>query len=75
MSGVPDRDRVAAKPFLITREADGSYRLTLRETRYNSQNYPVVAETRVEESFKSTAAARAFARERYGAVAGEFALK
>lgn len=75
MSGVPDRDRVAAKPFLISRNPDGSYRLTLRETRYNSQNYPVVSETPVAESFKSTAAARAFAREHYGAATGEFALK
>jgi len=75
MSGVPDHDRAAVKPFLISRQEDGSYRLSIRETRYNSQNYPLVTATPVQESFKSTAAARAFARAHYGAVAGEFALK
>ncbi|HEV2867608.1 MAG TPA: hypothetical protein VGX37_13955 [Allosphingosinicella sp.] len=75
MSGVPDHDRVAAKPFLISKAADGSYRLTVRETRYNSQNYPIVSANVVPESFASTAAARAYARDRYGAVAGEFTIK
>jgi len=75
MSGAVDRDRAAAKPFLITRTEDGSYRLALRETRYNSQNYPIVSDTPVGESFKSTAAARAYAKEHFGAAAGEFTMK
>jgi hypothetical protein len=75
MSGVPDHDRVAAKPFLITRQSDGSYRLAVRETRYNSQNYPIVTARPVGESFRTTNEARAYAREHFGAVAGEFTLR
>lgn len=75
MSGAPDHDRAAMRPFLIARDDDGGYRLTVRETRYNSQNYPIVTATPVAESFRSTAAARAYAREHFGAAAGEFAMK
>ena len=75
MSGAPDHDRAAVKPFLIDRDDAGGYRLTIRETRYNSQNYPVLTSKRVEESFGSTAAARAYAAEHFGAVAGEFSVR
>ena len=75
MSGVPDHDRAAVKPFLIDKEGDGGYRLIVRETRYNSQNYPIVTSKRIDESFRSTAAARAYAAEHFGAVAGEFTTK
>ena len=76
MSGVPDHDRAAVKPFLIDRDEDGGqYRLTVRQTRFNSQNYPVVTSKLVEESFASSAAARAYATEHFGAVAGEFTVK
>ena len=74
MSGARDHDRVSLRPFLITRDGDGDYRLTIRETRFNSQNYPVVTVTRVDEAFPTTAAARAFAKANYGAATGEFAL-
>ena len=75
MSGTPDHDRSKVKPFLIDKEQEGSYRLVVRETRYNSQNYPIVTSTTVDASFKSTAAARAYASEHFGAVPGEFAIK
>jgi hypothetical protein len=75
VSGSPDHDRVAAKPFLIARDQAGGFRLYVRETRYNSQNYPVVRSTQIEESFPTTASARAYAREHFGAVAGEFTIK
>jgi hypothetical protein len=75
MSGSPDHDRKALRPFLIARDEAGDYRLTVRETRFNSQNYPVVTATRIEESFKTAAAARAYAKSRFGAAAGEFAAK
>ncbi len=74
MSGSRDHDRVAPKPYLIAPEGSG-FRLTIRETRYNSQNYPIVTSTRVEEEFATVAAARAYARTHHGAVAGEFASK
>lgn len=67
--------REIPKPFLIVKEEDGRYRLTLREVRYNSQNYPLVTATPVEESFKSATAARTYAKENFGAEAGQFASK
>jgi hypothetical protein len=75
MSGAPDHDRASIRPFLIERvDADG-YRLVIRETRYNSQNYPIVTATAVAGPFISTAAARAYAKANFGAQTGEFATK
>jgi hypothetical protein len=75
MSGAPDNDRASTRPFLIQKGDEGDYRLYLRETRYNSQNYPIVTATPVDETFKTTAAARAYAKANFGAVAGDFAMK
>ena len=74
MGGIPDRDRAFPKPFLIESDGDGAYRLVLRVGHYNSQNYPVVTKTVVEERFATTGEARAFARDQFAANAGEFAL-
>lgn len=63
------------KPFKIAKDEQGQLRLTVRETRYNSQGYPWVIETLEEASFKNAAAARAFATEHYGAEAGQFSTK
>ena len=63
------------KPFLIAKDDDGQVRLTVRETRFNSQGYPWVTQRLVEQSFTSTAAARKHAADEYGAKAGEFAAK
>lgn len=70
-----DHDRKRATPYLIEREGEGAFRLTVRETRYNSQNYPIVTTIPVTETFKSSAAARAYAKANFGAQAGEFATK
>lgn len=75
MSGHPDHSRAAIKPFLIAKDAEGRVRLTVRETRYNGQGYPIVTTTMVEESFATANAARAHAREHFGAEAGQFATK
>ena len=75
MTRTKDHDRVSAKPYLIAQEESGEYRLIFRETRYNSQNYPLVTETPVPERFRTAAAARAYAKAEYGAVAGEFAVR
>ena len=74
MSGLPDSDRARLRPFLIEPDEQGRYRLTVRETRYNSQNYPIVTATRLDEVFPSSAAARTYAKLNLGAVAGEFAM-
>jgi len=63
------------KPFLIAKDEHGQVRLTLRETRRNSQDYPWILRTLVEQSFATTAAARAYASEHFGAKPGEFASK
>ena len=67
--------RTAVKPFLLTKADDGRFTLTVRETRYNSQGYPLVTATKVEETFKSATAARTHAKEHFGAEAGQFAAK
>lgn len=63
------------KPFLIEKDEDGRVHLTVRTTRYNMQNYPIVTATKVEESFTTAAAARAYAKEHHGAEAGQFASR
>ncbi len=67
--------RTPVKPFLIAKNDEGDVRLTVRETRYNSQGYPLVTETMLDESFKTATAARAHAKEHFGAEAGQFASK
>jgi len=67
--------RIPVKPFLLTKDEEGRYTLTVRETRYNGQGYPLVTSTLVAETFHSANAARAHAKEHFGAVAGEFATK
>ncbi len=67
------RDEI--RPFLIAKAEDGSYRLTVRDTHYNSQGYPIVTSTLQAEVFRSATLARAFARENFRAEAGQFASK
>jgi hypothetical protein len=67
--------REIPKPFLIAKGEDGVFQLTLRNTRFNSWGYPLTDSTPVDESFKSAAAARAHAKEHYGAEPGQFASK
>ena len=65
----------ALRPYLIARDDNDDFRITIRETRYNSQGYPLVTSTLVEESFKTANAARAHAKAHFGAEAGQFASK
>lgn len=67
--------RKPVQPFLIAKDGEGQFRLTVRETRYNSQHYPLVTSTLQDETFKSATAARAFAKEHFGAEPGQFASK
>jgi len=75
MTGESNMSREIVKPYLILKDAEGQFRLTVRETRYNSQGYPLVTATPVEEAFKSATAARTHAKEHFGAEAGQFAVK
>lgn len=67
--------REIPKPFLIAKQEDGAFHLTLRHTRFNSWGYPLTDSTPVEGAFRTAAAARAHAKEHYGAEAGQFASK
>ena len=67
--------RTPVRPFLIAKDEDGAFRLTVRATRFNSQNYPIVTSTLQDESFKTAAAARAHAKAEFGAEPGQFASK
>ncbi|HST35647.1 MAG TPA: hypothetical protein VLK25_03345 [Allosphingosinicella sp.] len=73
--GTPDHDRTRSRPYLLEQVEGGDWRLTLQETRFNSQNYPIVTASPVDQSFPTAARARAYAKEHYGAKAGEFATK
>lgn len=64
--------RTAQRPFCIAKDDSGDFRLTVRETRYNSQNYPLVTSILQDERFKTAAAARAHAKAHFGAEPGQF---
>lgn len=63
------------RPFLINKDDDGNFRLTLRTTRFNSQGYPLVDVALHSELFRTAATAKAYARDNFGAKPGEYATK
>jgi hypothetical protein len=67
--------RTPVAPFLIIKDEEGKFRITVRTTRLNSQNYPLVTSSLQPELFKSAMAARAHAKRELGAEAGQFASK
>jgi hypothetical protein len=67
--------RIPVRPFLIAKDEAGNFRLTIRETRFNSQGYPLVTSTLQDETFPTATAARNHAKTNYGAEAGQFAVK
>ena len=69
-----DTSRTPVKPFLIQTDDEGRVLLTIRTTRFNSWNYPIVDSSVVEETFATAAAARAHAKEHFGAQPGQFTI-
>jgi hypothetical protein len=67
--------REIVKPFLVTKDEQGAYRLTIRDTRFNSQGYPIVTATLLDDLFKTASAAKAHARDHYKAEPGQYATK
>ena len=65
----------SVRPFLIAKDESGAYRLTVRDVLYNSQDYPIVTSHLQDETFRTAAAARAFAVEKFNAKPGEYASK
>ena len=67
--------RKIVAPFLIAKDAEGRFRITVRDTRFNSQGYPLVTSSLQPETFKSAMAARAHAKQELGAETGQFATE
>jgi hypothetical protein len=67
--------RTVVAPYLIAKDEDGQFRITIRTTRFNSWNYPLVTSSLQPELFKSAMAARAHAKREFGAEPGQFASK
>ena len=65
--------RIPVRPFLIAKDEEGTFRITVRETRLNSQHYPLVTSTLQPQTFKTAMAARKYAKEHLGAENGQFA--
>ena len=65
--------RTIVAPFLITKSEEGNFRITVRTTRFNSQNYPLVTSALQPELFKTALAARQHAKRELGAENGQFA--
>lgn len=63
------------RPYLVNKDDDGAYRVTVRTTRYNSQNYPLVSSEMLPDVFKTQTAAKTFVRETYRTEAGDIAIK
>lgn len=67
--------RVPLRPYLVTKDEEGIFRVTVRTTRYNSQGYPLVSAEVLDDAFKTQTAAKAFVREEYRAEANQIATK
>ncbi|WP_404339407.1 hypothetical protein AB2M62_08610 [Sphingomonas sp. MMS12-HWE2-04] len=67
--------RVPVRPYLILKDEQGVFRITVRTTRYNSQGYPLVSSEVLEDGFRTQAAARLFVREQFRGEAADVATK
>jgi len=67
--------RVPVRPYLVAKDEEGFYRVTVRTTRYNSQGYPLVSSEVLADTFKTQTAAKLFVREEYRAETNEIATK
>lgn len=67
--------RIPVRPYLIQKDEEGAFRLTVRTTRFNGQGYPLVTAALQEQAFRTATEARKYAREEFGAEAGQFSLK
>lgn len=63
------------RPYLIAKDDGGTFRITVRTTRFNSQGYALVATKLLDGGFPSLTSARAYAREQFHAEATDIALK
>ena len=67
--------REVVRPYLVAKNEDGDYQITVRRTRYNSQGYPLVSADLLTERFATQKAAKLFVHENYRAEKGDIAIK
>jgi hypothetical protein len=67
--------RDPVRPYLVTKDEEGIFRVTVRTTRFNSQGYPLVSSEVLEHGFKTQTAARTFVRTEFRAETNEIATK
>ena len=67
--------RVAVRPYLVTKDEEGIFRITVRTTRFNSQGYPLVSTEVLGDAFKTQTAAKTYVREQFRAEASDIATK
>ncbi|MBY8821935.1 hypothetical protein [Sphingomonas colocasiae] len=63
------------RPYLLSKDEDGAFRVTVRTTRFNSQGYPLVSSEMLDDVFRTQAAARAFVKETFRVEAAQIATK
>ena len=59
--------RKAIRPYLVTKNEAGEFRITVRTTRFNSQGYPLVTSEQLTASFPTATKARSYLRAEYRA--------
>jgi len=67
--------RTAPRPYLVTKNDEGIFQITVRTTRFNSQGFPLVTAQTLEQGFPSSARAKAYLRTEYRAEPTEIATK
>ena len=67
--------REVVRPYLVQKQEEGDYRVTVRLTRFNSQGYPIVSSELLNDVFKTQTAAKNFVREQYRAENTDIATK
>ncbi|WP_442680814.1 hypothetical protein ACSBM8_06370 [Sphingomonas sp. ASY06-1R] len=67
--------RILLRPYLVSKQEQGDFRITVRTTRLNSQGYPLVSTEILPDSFRTATAARTYLREQYRAEPADIATQ
>ncbi|MDB5663171.1 MAG: hypothetical protein JWM38_1239 [Sphingomonas bacterium] len=67
--------RTVLRPYLVAKDAEGQFRVTIRSTRFNSQGYPLVTSTLLDDAFPTATAAKLYVREQLKGETGDIATK
>ncbi len=67
--------RAIVRPYLVAKDAEGAFHVTVRTMRRNSQGYPLHTSEVLAETFPTAMSARAHLRARYSAQATDIEVK